>query len=199
MNHSPGLVPELERETHDFTSRRIATNGQAPPDLHVGCDRSGPRSRPSRSALQRPPGGSDRSGQRHCSRWRDERDLPGRDDGGAEPSVLAHHRHRRGSTAYSILTVWTPSGFSRGSVSILPGGTGNGTVSSQPAGINSSLPSGAGACSASFPVGTIVRLTAKPGASTSFVAWRGVGCVDASKIVVARGSNITCQVGFVLK
>jgi len=106
-----------------------------------------------------------------------------------------------GATAYSIITVWTPFAFSHGSISVFPGGSGSGTVTSQPAGINCTISGGGGtgACSAFYPVGTVVRLTAKASAGTSFQGWRGVNCADASKITVARGSDTGCQVGFTLK
>ncbi|MEO7059081.1 MAG: hypothetical protein ABI083_05140 [Lapillicoccus sp.] len=39
-------------------------------------------------------------------------------------------------TTYAILTVSTPSAFSTGSIAIVPGGNGNGRITSQPAGIN---------------------------------------------------------------
>jgi hypothetical protein len=60
--------------------------------------------------------------------------------------------------------------------------------------------SGSGACTSAFPVGTVVRLDARPAANSSFVGFRQTpGCFDASKITVARGVTITCQVGFVLR
>ena len=59
---------------------------------------------------------------------------------------------------------------------------------------------GSGSCSAFFPVGTIVRLDARPAANSSFQGWRGLpGCSDPSKIRVARGTTINCQPGFSLK
>jgi hypothetical protein len=107
-----------------------------------------------------------------------------------------------GVTTYAIVTVRTPFAYSNGSVSVLPAGNGSGTVSSQPAGISCAYNSGVstGTCSAFFPVGTVVRLTAKAGAASKLQGWRGLpGCGDPSKITVGRGSNITCQPGFSLK
>lgn len=106
-----------------------------------------------------------------------------------------------GVTAYGIITVRTAFASSNGSISILPGGIGSGTVTSQPAGISCTITggSGAGACSAFYPVGTVVRLTAKAASGSSFQGFRGVGCGDPSKITIAAGTNITCQVGFALK
>ena len=103
---------------------------------------------------------------------------------------------------HAVITVWDPFHFANGSIAILPGGNGSGRVTSQPAGIDCTITGGNGAssCSAFFPVGTIVRLDARPAADSSFLGWRGLpGCSDPSKIRVARGTTITCQPGFSLK
>src|SRR5215218_3015930 len=103
---------------------------------------------------------------------------------------------------HAVITVWDPFHFSNGSIAILPGGNGSGRVASQPAGIDCTITggNGAGSCTAFFPVGTIVRLDARPAADSSFLGWRGLpGCSDPSKIRVARGTTITCQPGFSLK
>ena len=106
-------------------------------------------------------------------------------------------------TTYDIITVWTPFAFNNGSVSILPGGNGSGRVTSSPAGIDCTITrgNGSGTCSAFFPVGTVVRLDARPAADSKFVGWRSLpGCVDPAKgITIARGTNHTCQVGFQLR
>jgi hypothetical protein len=106
-------------------------------------------------------------------------------------------------TTYAIITAWTPFAFANGSISILPGGNGSGTVTSQPAGINCTITRGngsGGVCTAFFPVGTVVRLDARAAADSKFVGWRPTpGCIDASRVTVSRGVNITCQVGFVLR
>ena len=104
---------------------------------------------------------------------------------------------------HAVITVWDPFHFSNGSIAILPGGNGSGRVTSQPAGIDCTitLGNGAGACTAFFPVGTVVKLDARPAADSTFVGWRASlpGCADASKVRVARGTTITCQPGFFLK
>jgi hypothetical protein len=106
-------------------------------------------------------------------------------------------------TTYDIVTVWDEFHFNNGSVSVFPGGNGSGRVTSSPAGIDCTITLGngsGGTCSAFYPVGTIVRLTAVPAADSKFVGFRPVpGCIDASKITVARGTNHACQVGFQLK
>jgi hypothetical protein len=106
-----------------------------------------------------------------------------------------------GVTTYGIITVYTPFTFANGSVSLVRGGNGNGEVTSQPAGIDCIITSagGSGTCGAWFPVGTVVRLDARPAADSSFVGWTaGLGCGDPSKITVGRDEFITCQPGFVL-
>jgi hypothetical protein len=107
-----------------------------------------------------------------------------------------------GVTTYGIITVYTPFLFANGSLSIVRGGNGNGEITSQPAGIDCILTSAgdSGTCGAWFPVGTVVRLDARPASDSSFVGWRPTpGCGDPSKITVARGEFISCQPGFVLK
>jgi hypothetical protein len=105
------------------------------------------------------------------------------------------------TTVYSIITVRTQAQFSTGSISIVPGGNGSGTITSQPAGISCNISSNTtGVCSAFFPAGTVVKLTARAAAGSSFQGFRGTpGCSDPSKITVARGTTITCQPGFSLK
>ena len=100
---------------------------------------------------------------------------------------------------HAVITAWDPFHFSHGSVSVFPGGNGAGQVTSEPAGINCTIANGSGTCNAFFTVGTVVRLTARPAAGSSFVGFRPTpGCIDASRITVARGTNHACQVGFQL-
>jgi hypothetical protein len=108
-----------------------------------------------------------------------------------------------GVTTYGIITVWTPFLYANGSVGIVRGGGGNGEIISQPAGIDCILTSGggdSGTCGAWFPVGTVVRLDARPAPDSSFLGWRPTpGCIDASKVTVFRGAFISCQPVFVLR
>ncbi len=62
--------------------------------------------------------------------------------------------------------------------------TGNGTVTSDPPGID--CRSGSGSCSASYVEGTVVNLTAAPDPGESFIGWGG-DCAP-------YGSNATCTV-----
>jgi hypothetical protein len=95
----------------------------------------------------------------------------------------------------------TPAGAT-GSLSIIPGGNGSGTIASQPAGINCIITNGngSGSCTAFFAAGTVVRLDARPAADTRFQGWRGLpGCGDPQKITIFANTNIACQPGFQLK
>lgn len=104
---------------------------------------------------------------------------------------------------YAIITTYTEFHYNHGSISIIPGGTGSGRVTSQPAGIDCIITdgNGSGTCWTFFPVGTVVRLEARPAAGSEFRGWRTSlpGCSDPSKITVPRGNTITCQPGFFLK
>ncbi len=106
-----------------------------------------------------------------------------------------------GVTTYAIVTVYPQSAFSTGSIAIIPGGNGTGTVTSLPGGINCHIGSPTtGACSAFYAVGALVRLTAQAGAGSKFDGFRGTpGCFDPSKITVARATTIYCQPSFSLK
>jgi hypothetical protein len=107
-----------------------------------------------------------------------------------------------GVTTYGGITAYSPFLFANAHVDASSGGNGHGEITSQPVGIDCILTSagGSGTCGAWFPVGTVVRLDARPAADSSFVGWLpGIGCGDASKITVLRGQFISCQAGFVLK
>jgi hypothetical protein len=107
-----------------------------------------------------------------------------------------------GVTTYGIITVYTPFTYANGSLSLGRGGTGGGEVISQPAGIDCvyTSTSTSGTCGAWFPVGTVVRLDARPAAGSSFVGWKPTpGCGDPSKVSIGRDAFITCVPGFVLK
>jgi uncharacterized repeat protein (TIGR02543 family) len=61
-------------------------------------------------------------------------------------------------------------------------GTGTGSISSKPAGINCGT-----TCTANFPPGTVVELTAAPEIGSVFAGWGGSACRD-------RQSNPTCSI-----
>ena len=104
-------------------------------------------------------------------------------------------------TTYSIVTVRPQFQYSNGSIAIIPRGNGGGTITSQPAGIDCVIgASVTGTCSAFFPTGTVVRLTATAAAGSKFQSWRGLpGCADPSRITVSRGTTISCQPSFTTK
>ncbi len=76
-------------------------------------------------------------------------------------------------------------------------GTGSGSVTSSPAGIDCGL-----TCSASFSEGTVVTLTATPAAGSTFAGWSGGGCsgtgtcqvtMSAAESVTATFTTITYE------
>jgi hypothetical protein len=105
---------------------------------------------------------------------------------------------------YGIITSYTAFHFNHGSISILPSGGGSGRITSEPAGIDCTITRGngsSGTCWSFFPVGTVVRLEARPASDSSFRGWRTnlPGCSDPSRVRVARGTDITCGAIFVLR
>jgi hypothetical protein len=72
-------------------------------------------------------------------------------------------------------------------LTVHPKGTGSATITSTPAGIECP-----GTCSASFPVGTHVTLTATPQAGSTFVGW-SEGCtgIGSCTISLSKGASTT--------
>jgi uncharacterized repeat protein (TIGR01451 family)/uncharacterized repeat protein (TIGR02543 family) len=64
-------------------------------------------------------------------------------------------------------------------LSVTKAGAGAGSVSSQPSGINCGA-----TCSALYPSGTVVTLTAAPDANNAFTGWSGAGCTGTGSCVV---------------
>ena len=85
----------------------------------------------------------------------------------------------------------TPTPTTR-TLSVLKSGGGSGTVTSNPAGINCGS-----ACSAGFPHGTDVTLTATPASGSTFVGWEGEGCPDTGTCTVEmdRVREVTATFG----
>lgn len=71
---------------------------------------------------------------------------------------------------------------------ITSAGTGNGAVTSSPAGINCGA-----SCSASYNGGTVVTLTATPAAGSTFGGWSGAGCTSGS---ITVNADKTCTAVF---
>jgi hypothetical protein len=104
---------------------------------------------------------------------------------------------------HDVITVWDPFHFSNGSVSLARGGSGEGRVISQPAGIDCTFTSTStsGKCgNAFYPVGTQVKLEARPAANSKFLGWEfEVSCRDAPNVTIGRGVAHTCRPVFVLR
>ncbi len=73
-------------------------------------------------------------------------------------------------------------------------GTGNGNVTSAPAGINCP----AGLCSTSFITGTVVTLAAAPSLGSTFTGWSGGKCSGTGLCVVTMTANSNVTATFVL-
>jgi hypothetical protein len=87
----------------------------------------------------------------------------------------------------------TPTGA--GSVQIAQGGTGQGTITSEPAGINCFIGDGpSGPCAASFPAGTRVRLEAREAPGSQFRGWAlTTSCQKAPDVTVVANAVHSCQ------
>src|SRR5438034_1277182 len=72
------------------------------------------------------------------------------------------------SAATTVTATFTPQTFT---LTVSKTGTGSGTITSSPTGITCGA-----TCSASFPSGTAVTLTAAPAAGSIFSGWSGGGC-----------------------
>lgn len=84
-------------------------------------------------------------------------------------------------TGYMTANVVCPTGSGGGggpALGVTFGGQGAGTVASAPPGL--SCASSAGVCASTFPVGTLVTLTATPTGPSSFGSW--TGCTTAQNV-----------------
>ncbi|TAK09640.1 MAG: HYR domain-containing protein [Candidatus Manganitrophaceae bacterium] len=110
---------------------------------------------------------------------------------GLIPNTTYHFRavgQSAGGTTFGGDLIFTtaPSNFT---LTITQSGTGSGTVTSSPAGINCGA-----TCSASFAAGTTVTLTAAPAAGSIFAGWSGAAdCADG---VVTMNVNVACTATF---
>jgi hypothetical protein len=76
-------------------------------------------------------------------------------------------------------------------LNVTKAGTGTGTVTSAPAGINCGAD-----CSENFAENTVVTLTAAPAASSTFAGWSGAGCSGTGTCVVTMSAAASVQATF---
>lgn len=91
----------------------------------------------------------------------------------------------------SVSTTFTPSA-GQSSYTLTMNVTGNGSVSSQPAGINNCTSN----CNASFAADTLVTLTATPAANQNFTGWSGACTGSASSCTVTLSQARTVSAAF---
>ncbi len=103
--------------------------------------------------------------------------------GPGSTTITAASGGRSGSTT---LTVGT-----RPSLAVVREGTGSGTVTSSPAGINCGA-----TCSAAYDQGTMVTLTATPATGSTFEGWTGGGCAGTGTCTVTLRANTTVSARF---
>jgi hypothetical protein len=100
------------------------------------------------------------------------------------------------ATVLVALTVGHAWGQETGTIELLQGGTGQGTVTSSPAGIDCTAgPDGlTGTCSATFEAGTKVRLKADAAPGSKFLGWAGnSSCPKGKTVTVEAGETHICQ------
>jgi hypothetical protein len=76
-------------------------------------------------------------------------------------------------------------------LAIVVGGTGAGTISSDPAGIDCGTP-----CSGVYAPGSVVTLVATPDSESHFTGWSGCNSVSAARCTVTLDSSKTVSAGF---
>jgi outer membrane protein assembly factor BamB len=89
------------------------------------------------------------------------------------------------------LLVYEPTMFQ---LTVTPGGTGTGTVTSSPAGIDCGA-----SCTAPFASGNVVTLTASADASSTFAGWSGGGCSGTGTCQVTMSAAQGVTATFTLK
>jgi hypothetical protein len=84
------------------------------------------------------------------------------------------------------------AGFARNPMlTVTKSGNATGTVTSAPSGIDCGA-----ACSATFPPGTVVTLTARAGDGSTFTGWSGGGCAGVGPCVLSLLTDTTVDAGF---
>ena len=108
------------------------------------------------------------------------------------PNVFPAHMYIKFECGITFLTLAPTFTISPGlfkTLTVSKSGSGAGTVTSNPTGINCGS-----TCSTIFITGTVVTLTATPGVLSSFDGWSGD--VDCSDGVVTMGSSRSCTAKF---
>ncbi|MBF0564341.1 MAG: hypothetical protein HQK89_03775 [Nitrospirae bacterium] len=82
----------------------------------------------------------------------------------------------------------------RATLTINKAGSGNGVITSTPAGISCG-----NVCSIGFDAGKVITLTAQPDSTSTFSGWVGGGCSGNGTCVITLNTNTTVNVGFVSK
>jgi hypothetical protein len=112
----------------------------------------------------------------------------------AEPSALAISGGdvyvTSGNDEGAVLFGFGPT-FPAHHLSVSLTGEGQGTVTSEPAGINCP-----GACGAEYDIGEELFLTAVPGPGSAFVGWSGAGCTAAVLCHLLLGADTTIEAEF---
>lgn len=108
-----------------------------------------------------------------------------------------------GGRVGAVLTVTSEFSANNGSLSLARGGNGEGRVTSSPAGIDCTLTrtGTTGTCgNVFFPVGTTIRLDARPLAGSRFQGWEfEVSCRDAPSVTIQAGVAHICRPVFRLR
>ncbi len=90
-----------------------------------------------------------------------------------------------GGTATASVTITVGTISSPIQLTVMSAGSGAGTVTSSPAGIDCP-----GSCTASFPAGTAVVLTATPDSGSTFTGWSG-GCTGTGTCSLTASATVT--------
>lgn len=105
---------------------------------------------------------------------------------GLSPNTTYFWRYRfvtDAGTFNSSTQTFTTSTAPTFALTVNKNGTGSGTVTSSPSGINCGV-----ACSASFAQGTTVTLTATPASGSVFAGWSGAGCSGTGSCTVTMSA-----------
>lgn len=108
--------------------------------------------------------------------------------GSSSCSVLGTDYYGRLDVAYNTsISQWLGPSVANQTLLVTLAGTGSGTVTSTPAGINCGA-----TCSAGFPTGSVVTLNATAGSGSIFAGWGG-GCTGtaACAVTMTQGVSVT--------